>query len=89
MDIEEKLDSARIVYTLGLWAPGCLESGRWEPGRLVLRKLNTWRWLDPKNYNCILPSKAQPLIMIRLIAGFSFLKMKAFLLESGRGLKCF
>ena len=34
MDIPEKLYSARIVYTLKLWAPGCLESGRSDSGRL-------------------------------------------------------
>ena len=37
MGITEKLDSARIVYTLGLWAPGYLESGR-----LVLGKSDAW-----------------------------------------------
>ena len=38
----ENLDSARIVYTLGLWAPGRLESGSSDSGRLVLGKLDAW-----------------------------------------------
>ena len=42
MAISEKLDSARIAYTLGLWALGCLESGSSDSGRLVLGKLDAW-----------------------------------------------
>ena len=37
MGIPEKLNSTRIGYKLGLWAPGYLESGR-----LVLGKLGAW-----------------------------------------------
>ena len=40
MGIPEKLDSARIVYILGVWALGCLESGRSDSRRLVLGKLD-------------------------------------------------
>ena len=40
MGIPEKLEYSRIVYTLGLWAPACLESGRLDSGRLVLEILD-------------------------------------------------
>ena len=39
MDIPEKLYSARIVYTLKLWAPGCLESGRLDSSHLDPKKI--------------------------------------------------
>ena len=42
MGILEKLDSVRIVYTVGLEARGCLESRRSESGRLVFGKLDGW-----------------------------------------------
>ena len=42
MGIPEKLHSTRIVYTPGFWAPGCLESGSSDTGRLVLGKLDPW-----------------------------------------------
>ena len=34
MAMSENLDSARVVYTLGLWAPERLESGSSDSGRL-------------------------------------------------------
>ena len=42
MGMPENLDSPRIVYTLGLWVPGRLESGSSDSGRLVLGKLDAW-----------------------------------------------
>ena len=42
MGIPEKLDFARIVYTLGLWAPGCLESGPLVFGKLDACTLVAW-----------------------------------------------
>ena len=42
MSMPENLDSARTVYTLGLWAPGRLESGSSDFGRLFLGKLDAW-----------------------------------------------
>ena len=46
MGILENLDSARRVYTLGLWAPGHLESGssdsvRWKNWTLGLWSLGS------------------------------------------------
>ena len=69
MGILEKLDSARIVYMLGLWQPECLEFGRLDSGRLVLRQKDA---STQEIKICILPSKLQLLIMISVIAGFSF-----------------
>ena len=69
MGIPEKLDSARMVYILGLWVSGCLESGHSDIGRLALGKLDA----------CILLSKVQSLIMVSLIAGFSFPKNESIL----------
>ena len=42
MGIPEKLDYARIIYTLELWAPGYLEFGNSDSGRLVFLKLDAW-----------------------------------------------
>ena len=67
----EKLDSSRIVYTLVLWQPECLEFGRLDSGRLVLGQKDA---STQKIKICILPSKLQSLIMISVIAGFSFSK---------------
>ena len=45
----KNLESVRIVYTLRLWAPGRLESGSSDSGRLILEKLDAWTWpLGPK-----------------------------------------
>ena len=71
MGILEKLDSARIVYTLGLWQPKCLEFGHLDSGRLILGQKDA---STQKIKICILPSKLQSLIMISVIAGFSFSK---------------
>ena len=47
--ILEDPKSAQIVFTLGLWASGCLESGRSDSRRLVLWKLDAGLWtLAPK-----------------------------------------
>ena len=72
MAMSENLDSARVVYTLGLWAPERLESGSSDSGRL-----------DPENWNWILPSKVQWLIMISLIADFSSSKNESILARIG------
>ena len=69
MGLLEKLDSSRIVYTLGLWPPECLEFGRLDSGRLVLGQKDAW---TRKIKLYILPSKLQSLIMISLISGISF-----------------
>ena len=52
MGIPEKLDSAHIVCTLGLWAPECLKSGRLDSGCLVLGKFDVWALVawTPKMY---------------------------------------
>ena len=71
MGLLEKQESSRIVYKLGLWPPECLEFGRLGSRRLVLGQKDAW---TQKIKMCILPSKFQPLIMISLIAGFSFSK---------------
>ena len=71
MGLLEKLESSRIVYTLGLSPPECLEFGRLDSRRLVLGQKDAW---TQKIKICILPSKLQSLIMISLIAGFSFSK---------------
>ena len=71
MGLLEKLDSSRIVYTLGLWPPECLEFGRLDSGRLVLGQKDA---LIQKLKICILPLNLHSLIMISLIAGFSFSK---------------
>ena len=42
MGMPKNLESARIVYTLGLWATGRLESGSSDSGRLILEKLDAW-----------------------------------------------
>ena len=42
MGIPEKLNSARIGYKLGLWAPGYLESGRLVFGKLGAWTLDAW-----------------------------------------------
>ena len=71
MGLLEKLGSSRIVYTLGLWQPEFLEFGRLDSGRLVLGQKDT---STLKIKICILSSKLQSLIMISVIAGFSFSK---------------
>ena len=71
MGLLEKLDSSRIVYTLGLWQPECLEFGRLDSGRLVLGQKDAW---TQKIKICIFLSKLQSLIMISVIVGFSFSK---------------
>ena len=42
MGMPKNLESVRIVYTLRLWAPGRLESGSSDSGRLILEKLDAW-----------------------------------------------
>ena len=76
MGILEKLEPSQIVYTLELWAPECLEFGHLGSGRLVLGQKDAW---TQKIKICILPSKLQSLIMISLIAGFSFSKNESIL----------
>ena len=79
MGLLEKLDSSRIVYTLGLWQPECLEFGRLDSGRLVLGQKDAW---TRKIKIYILPSKLQSLIMISLILGISFLKNEYILAKT-------
>ena len=45
MDIPEKLDSARIVYTLGIWAPGGLESWRSDSDAWCWKNWTLALWL--------------------------------------------
>ena len=71
MDILEKLESSRIVYTLGLWSPECFEFGLLDSGCLILGQKDAW---SQKIKICILQSKQQSLIRISLLAGFSFSK---------------
>ena len=79
MGLLEKLDSSRIVYTLGLWQPECLEFGRLDSGRLVLGQKDAW---TRKIKIYILPSKLQSLIMISLILGISFSKNEYILAKT-------
>ena len=43
LSIPEKLDSGHTVWTLGLWMPGRLDSGRLEIWTLDVWKLGFWR----------------------------------------------
>ena len=42
MGILEKLESSRIIYTLGLWLPKCLEFELLDSGHLVLGQKDAW-----------------------------------------------
>ena len=42
MGILEKLESSRIIYTLGLWSPKCLEFELLDSGHLVLGQKDAW-----------------------------------------------
>ena len=66
------------IWTLRPWAPGLEKIG-----------LLGFGCMDPKNQNFILPLKVQSLIMIYLIAGFSFLKNEGILARIWKGVKMF
>ena len=81
MGIPENLHSLHIVYTLGLWAPDCLESGRSDSGHLVLANWTLGLWsLVPKKLKMNFTAKGA---VAGLIAGFSFSKNESIFARTG------